>query len=58
MRKAIFRRLFFACVFAIVPLTAACELAFDFDRTPLQPVYGPEGGSDASEGGRDGGRDA
>jgi hypothetical protein len=36
------RRLLFALGFAVWPAAAGCELAFDFDRTPLQPVY--EGG--------------
>jgi hypothetical protein len=38
-----FRRAIVALVFATGPSVTACELAFDFDRTPLQPVY--EGGA-------------
>jgi hypothetical protein len=37
------RRLLILVAFATIPGVAACELAFDFDRTPLQPVY--EGGA-------------
>jgi hypothetical protein len=38
-----------AIVFAVAPLVTACELAFDFDRTPLQPVY--DGGPPPSDAG-------
>jgi hypothetical protein len=63
MRNAILRRLFFAGIFSLVPLATACELAFDFDRTPLQPVYEGGAGSDSTDAATDGrrgdaGRDA
>jgi hypothetical protein len=46
-------RLFVVFVVVAGPSIAACELAFDFDRTPLQPVY--EGGAGvASDAGSDG----
>jgi hypothetical protein len=41
------RRTLLALLFATGPLVTACELAFDFDRTPLQPVY--EGGAGVPE---------
>ena len=46
MARRSLRRLLVLFAFATIPGTAACELAFDFDRTPLQPVY--EGGAGTS----------
>jgi hypothetical protein len=44
-----FRRALFALLFAAGP--TACEMVFDFDRTPLQPVY-EAGSPDAGDGGK------
>jgi hypothetical protein len=46
MHRRSLRRLLVLLAFAATPGVAACELAFDFDRTPLQPVY--EGGAGSS----------
>jgi hypothetical protein len=45
------RRTMFALLVATGPLGMGCELVFDFDRTPLQPVYeagAPEAGPGAT----------
>lgn len=63
------RRIAFALALSAGPLCSACELAFDFDRSPLnpEPEAGVEDGVDASldaladrsaEAAADGGRDA
>ena len=59
-----------ALLIGMGPLATACEMVFDFDRTPLQPVYeagvddeedsggssgGSSGGTRDGGGGRDGG---
>jgi hypothetical protein len=44
----------FACVMALGPLCSACELVFDFDRTPLQEVYEAGPPADSSTGGGSG----
>lgn len=53
MRNRTFRRALLALALAAGPLATACELALDFDRSPLQPVYEAgtpdEGGGAASD---------
>lgn len=64
MRRRTYRRAMLALLLATGPLGTACEIAFDFDRTPLQPIYEAGTSVDGRTEGpgptvpRDGGRDA
>jgi len=47
MRLSLWKRTAFVAVLTLGPLGTACELFFEFDRTPLQPQY--EAGADEDE---------
>lgn len=38
-RQRPYTRAMLAFLLATGPMATACEMAFDFDRTPLQPIY-------------------
>jgi hypothetical protein len=54
--RYLYKRTALFAVLALGPLGTACELFFDFDRTPLQPQY--EAGADDDSGGGTPRRDA